>query len=81
MIIGFDLETTGLERKHDKIIEIALVRFDETTFEILDTYSTFINPEIGIPELISNITNIYDSDVENAPKLQDVKLEILEFIG
>jgi predicted DnaQ family exonuclease/DinG family helicase len=81
MIIGFDLETTGLERKQDKIIEIALVKFDETTFEIIDTYSTFINPEIGIPELISNITNIYDSDVENAPKLTDVKLEILEFIG
>lgn len=81
MIIGIDLETTGLERKHDKIIEIALVKFDETTYEIIDTYSTFINPEVAIPELISNITNIYDSDVENAPKLKDVQLEVLEFIG
>jgi DNA polymerase-3 subunit alpha (Gram-positive type) len=69
MIIGFDLETTGLEKKYDKIIEICLVKFDEKTFEIMDTFSTFINPEIPIPELISNITHIYDTDVENAPKI------------
>jgi DNA polymerase-3 subunit alpha (Gram-positive type) len=69
MIIGFDLETTGLDKKHDKIIEIGLVKFDEKTFEIVDTFSTFVNPEVPIPELISNITNIHDSDVETAPKI------------
>jgi DNA polymerase III epsilon subunit-like protein len=46
MIIGIDLETTGLEKKYDKIIEIGLVKFDENTFEIIETYSTFVNPEI-----------------------------------
>ncbi len=80
MIIGFDLETTGLEKKYDKIIEICLVKFDEKTFEIMDTFSTFINPEIPIPELISNITHIYDTDVENAPKIWELKKELLEFI-
>lgn len=80
MIIGFDLETTGLEKKYDKIIEIGLVKFDENTFEIIDSYSTFVNPEVGIPELISNITNIYDSDVEWAPKISDIKTELLDFI-
>jgi DNA polymerase-3 subunit alpha (Gram-positive type) len=69
MIIGFDLETTGLEKKYDRIIEIGLVKFDEKTFEIVDTFSTFVNPEIPIPELISNITHIFDADVENAPKI------------
>lgn len=81
MIIGFDLETTGLEKKYDKIIEIGLVKFDEKTFEIVDTFSTFVNPQIPIPELISNITNIHDSDVELAPKLWDLKNELLDFIG
>lgn len=81
MIIGFDLETTGLDKNTDKIIEIALVKFDEKTFEIIDTYSTFINPEIPIPELISNLTNIYDHDVLTAPTINDVRQEVLDFIG
>lgn len=81
MLICFDLETTWLDKKYDKIIEVAMVKFDEKTFEILDTYSTFVNPWIQIPELISNITNIYDSDVENAPKFEDIQSEIIEFIG
>ena len=81
MIIWFDLETTGLDKNNDKIIEIALVKFDENTFEIIDTYSTFINPQIPIPDLISNLTNIHDWDVENAPTIDEVKQEVLDFIG
>jgi DNA polymerase III alpha subunit (gram-positive type) len=63
MIICFDLETTGLDKYNDKIIEVAMVKFDEKTFEIIDTFTSLVNPEVSIPELISNITNIYDSDV------------------
>lgn len=80
MIIWFDLETTGLDKRNDKIIEIALVKFDEKTFEIIETYSTFINPEIAIPELITNITNISDFDVADAPTINDVRQEVLDFI-
>jgi DNA polymerase III epsilon subunit-like protein len=41
-IIAFDLETTGLDPKNDAIIEIALVKFDETG--ILERYTTLVNP-------------------------------------
>jgi len=81
MIICFDLETTGLDKKSDKIIEIALIKFDEKTFEIIDTFSTFVNPFMPIPELISNITNIFDCDVEKAPSIEDLKKELYDFIG
>jgi DNA polymerase III epsilon subunit-like protein len=57
-----------------------MTKFDEKTFEILDTFSTFVNPKIEIPSLISNITNIFDSDVEYAPFLEEIKKDILEFI-
>lgn len=80
MIISFDLETTGLDKYNDEIIEIALVKFDEKTFEIIDVFSTFVNPNKPIPDIISNVTWIYDADVENAPLLNDIKKEILEFI-
>ena len=29
MIICFDLETTGLDKYNDRIIEIAMIKFDE----------------------------------------------------
>jgi len=63
MIVCIDLETTGLEKYNDSIIEIAMVKFDEKTFKVVEKFTSLINPEREIPELISNITNIYDVDV------------------
>ncbi len=80
MIICFDLETTGLDKYNDKIIEIAAVKFDEKTFEIIDTYNSLIDPETDIPDIISNITNIKNEDVLWAPKFGDIKQELSDFI-
>lgn len=81
MIVALDLETTWVNKENDKIIEIALVKFNEKTFEIIETFSTLINPWISIPEVISNITNIFDCDVKNAPVLDnELKQKIENFI-
>lgn len=82
MIVAVDLETTGVESRKDKIIEIGLIKFNPTTFEVVDTFTTFINPWIPIPEIISNITNIFDSDVREAPFLdRDMCQKVADFIG
>lgn len=80
MIICLDLETTWLDKYNDRIIEVAIVKFDEKTFEIIDTFNSLVNPWRDIPELISNIVNIYDEDVKNAPKIWELEKDILEFI-
>lgn len=80
MIICLDLETTGLDKYNDRIIEIALVKFDERTFEVIDTFSSLVSPWIPIPDVISNITNIYDEDLIWAPKLDELKKDIIAFI-
>ncbi len=80
MIIALDLETTGLDRKNDSIIEVALVKFDEKTFEIIEQFSTLVNPLIPIPDVISNICNITNEDVKNAPVFAEIKNKISEFI-
>lgn len=36
MIVCLDLETTWVDSKNDSIIEYAIVKFDENTFEELD---------------------------------------------
>ncbi|MDD3646401.1 MAG: helicase C-terminal domain-containing protein [Candidatus Gracilibacteria bacterium] len=81
MIVALDLETTGLDNNFDKIIEIALVKFNPITFEIIEKFDTLINPGIEIPELTSNITNIFNKDVENAPTFDYIKDKVIEFIG
>lgn len=81
MIVALDLETTWLNSQEDKIIEVALVKFDEKTGEVLDTFSSLVDPEIEIPELSSSITWIFDEDVKNAPKFSEIAEKIDNFIG
>ena len=80
MIICFDLETTGLDKYNNKIIEVAMIRFDEKTFKIVDTFHSLVDPEVQIPDIITNITNITDADVRWAPFFDDLKQEIVDFI-
>jgi len=80
MIICLDLETTGLDKYSDKIIEIAMIKFNEKTFEVKETFVSLVNPQIEIPDIISNITNIRNDDVVWAPIIEELKKEILAFI-
>jgi DNA polymerase III epsilon subunit-like protein len=44
MIICFDLETTGLDKYNDRIIEVAMIKFDEKTYKVIDTFNSLVNP-------------------------------------
>lgn len=80
MIVALDLETTWLELENDAIIEVALVKFDEKTWEVLDTFSSFVNPLFPIPDISKSITWITDEDVEKAPCIEDLIDKIEDFI-
>jgi len=75
----FDLETTGGNHQHDKIIEIGLIKIRE--LKIVDQKSFLIRPDMHIPEFIQKLTSIKDADVTDAPLIEDVMDEILEFMG
>jgi DNA polymerase-3 subunit alpha (Gram-positive type) len=75
----FDLETTGGNHQHDKIIEIGLIKIKE--LKIVDQKSFLIKPEVHIPEFIQKLTSIKDADVTDAPLIEEVMDEILEFMG
>ena len=80
MFIVLDLETTGLSANEDSIIEVACIKIDRNTFQEVERLSTFVHPEKEIPGLISQITNIFDKDVESAPKFEDIRDDIEDFI-
>ena len=75
----FDLETTGGSHLHDKIIEIGLVKIEN--LKITTHKSFLIQPEIHIPDFIQKLTSIRESDVNDAPLIEHVIDEILEFMG
>ena len=54
--VVFDIETTGLSKKHNKIIEIGAVKVKDG--EVIDTFSEFINPGVPIPYQIEQLTSM-----------------------
>ncbi len=77
--VVFDLETTGLSAKKNKIIEIGAVKVERG--EITDRFSAFINPGEPIPFEIEKLTGISDSMVIGEPPVEEVLPKFLEFCG
>ncbi len=75
----FDLETTGLSKDNDKIIEIGAVKVENGL--ITDTFSTFVNPKISISSNITKLTSIDNSMVKDAPTIDEVLPNFLKFAG
>lgn len=74
-----DIESTGLEPKSDRIIEIAAIKFNFNN--ILETYSTLINPQVDIPLESQHIHNISNDMVQGKPLIKEIIPKILDFIG
>lgn len=75
--VVFDIETTGLSASGDNIIEIGAVKVENG--KITGRYSSFVNPGVHIPENITQITSITDDMVADAPGIESVLGEFLEF--
>lgn len=77
--ICLDCETTGLDAKEDRIIEVAAIRFKLT--EILAEYESLINPERPIPPSSTEIHRITDEMVVGKPTITQVLPHLIDFIG
>ncbi|MCD3297237.1 PolC-type DNA polymerase III, partial [Clostridium botulinum C/D] len=77
--VVFDLETTGFSSAYDKIIEIGAVKIKNGN--IIDSFSTFVNPEIKVPYNITELTSITNDDVKNADTIDSILPKFIEFCG
>lgn len=75
--VVFDIETTGFSPLYNKIIEIGAVKVSKG--EIIDKFSTFVNPEEPIPYRIEQLTSINDGMVIDAPTIDKILPEFLKF--
>ena len=75
--VVFDIETTGFSPVNNRIIEIGAVKVSGG--EIVDRFSTFVNPDVPIPFEIEKLTSIRDEDVMDSPQIDVILPQFLQF--
>ena len=77
--VAFDLETTGLSPRYDKIIEIGAVIMKRG--QELDRFQTFVDPGRRLDKETTDLTGITDDMLRGAPKIEEIMPKLLAFIG
>lgn len=75
----FDIETTGLSPESDEVVELSALKILDG--EVVDEFSTLVNPGIHIPYTASNINSITDDMVKDSPTMEQVLKDFKAFIG
>lgn len=76
--VVFDLEATSKYPDSAKIIEIAA--FKMINGVICESFTTFVNPQMEIPEDITELTSITNDDVKNAPTIAEAMPDFYKFV-
>ncbi len=79
--VSFDIETTGLDPKRARAIEIAAIRIRLGKASESETFSSLINPGVSIPASATSIHGINDRDVADAPGFQQVVQDFARWAG
>ena len=66
--VVYDLETTGINPKTNKIIDIGA--FKVVNGKIVEKFCTFVNPECPIPEEASKVNRITNALVQDSPTIE-----------
>ena len=74
-----DIETTGLSPEYDEIIEICAFKYRDS--ELVNKYSTLVNPEREVDNFIIQLTGITNTMLASAPSAIDVMQPLYDFIG
>jgi DNA polymerase-3 subunit epsilon len=80
-IVVFDLETTGLDRTKDFIIQFAAIKIDRNTNKVIDTINLYVRPPGNF--VISNQAKLKHGITEKAlqdkPFFSEVAQQIVDF--
>ena len=77
--ICLDIETTGFDPQENSVLEIAAIKYDLN--QNYETFHHFVEYKGTIPALIQKLTSITSDDVFNAPALDSLKQDLINFCG
>ncbi len=77
--VALDAETTGLQADHHALIEVAVVKFRGE--QVLDSWSSLVNPGRELPLKIERLTGITREQLRTAPRIEQVSRHIARFVG
>lgn len=80
-IVFFDLETTGTNILHDRIVEISVVKIIPGQEDKPQAKTRRINPEMPIPAEATAVHHITDADVANEPTFKQVARSLADFMS
>lgn len=80
-IVAFDIETTGVDKQRDHIIQISMVKFNPETYEVIDTYDSYVRPlgnyAISVPAYIKH--KIRPEHLVDKPSIIMIADDIIKF--
>jgi ATP-dependent DNA helicase DinG len=79
-LVAFDLETTGLSPRSDRILEIGAVRYDHALRPI-DELQVVVDPHMPIPLAIQRLVGLTDDDVLGGPAPAEAAARLQGFCG
>jgi DNA polymerase III epsilon subunit family exonuclease len=78
-LIVLDTETTGLDHKSERLLEVAAVKLENG--EVVETFTSLVNPQVPIRHSSFQIHGISEEMVKDAPTIDEVLPRFLEFIN
>ncbi|HSP24901.1 MAG TPA: 3'-5' exonuclease, partial [Saliniramus sp.] len=69
--VALDLETTGLDVRRDRVMQIGAVRLSGFTIAQDEPFDRLVDPQMPIPELAERIHGIGAADVAGKPGIAE----------
>lgn len=76
--IAFDVETTGLNPREERIIELGAVLFENGL--AVSKFNTLVNANVEVSDFISNLTHITNEMLEDQPNEEEAYRMFQEFM-
>ncbi|MBU1313922.1 MAG: CBS domain-containing protein [Alphaproteobacteria bacterium] len=80
-VVVLDTETTGLDVRQDRIIQIGAVSMHGADILESQVFDVIVDPGIPIPAGSSRVHGLLDADVAGRPRFAEVASGLLDFIG
>lgn len=80
-IVAFDIETTGLDKNKDHIIQLSMIKFNPETYDVIETYDSYIKPmgnyAISVPAYMKH--KIRPEVLHDKPTIKEIADDIIKF--